>query len=102
MSADKCTLLRNVIPMLSFPTTLFVTDSNVSPNKPTSGVSYEYSFTNGEYKTQAPIANSIDMRYKGMIFTYLLSTFKQTKQLMLPIDGMYLQGENGPIAFGNK
>jgi hypothetical protein len=102
MSDAKCTLLRNVIPMLSFPMTLFVTDRNVSPNKPTSGVFYEYSFTNGEYRTQAPLSTPNDMKYKNMIFTYLLDTFRQTKQVMLPIDGMYLQGENGPIAFGNK
>lgn len=105
MSAPKCTMITAVNPSFMFPTPLFVnsSDNTVSSVKPVTGLIYEYTYISGGgyiAKTQPPI-NS-DAKYKDMIITYLLSTFRQTKSIMLPIDGMYLQGENGLIAFGNK
>ena len=98
-------MIQSVNPTFMFPQVLFVnsSDNTVSSVKPATGSIYEYTYSSGggyNAKTQPP--NNSDMKYKDLIFTYLLSTFRQTKSIMLPIDGMYLQGENGPIAFGNK
>ena len=104
MSAPKCTMIIAVNPTFVFPQVLFVNsaDNTVSSVKPTIGTIYEYVYVSGGYNAKTQPPNNSDMKYKDMIFTYLLSTFRQTKSIMLPIDGMYLQGENGPIAFGNK
>jgi len=105
MSAAKCTMITAVNPTFTFPTLLFVNsaDNTVSFVKPATGIIYEYVYTSGGgYNTKTQPPNNSDMKYKDMIFTYLLGTFRQTKAIMLPIDGMYLQGENGTIVFGNK
>jgi len=106
MSAKKCAMILDINPTFVFPSSLFVntSDNTVSSVKPTVGTIYEYTYVDGGYsliKSIQPPPNT-DAKYKDLIFTNLLSTFRQTKSIMLPIDGMYLQGENGLVAFGNK
>jgi hypothetical protein len=95
---DKIVLIKLVCDFTTFPSTLYITNTNiVSESLPTiTNVKCDWNGTTYNI-TPTPSSVSETSRLRNLLANYLLTNVitKPKSDLYLPIDGFYMRGENG-------